>query len=268
MILTGPSGSGKSTLFRAIAGIWPFGAAGSTAPRDASVMLLPQRPYLPLGTLRGALAYPGERRTRSRTPTIADAMQAVGLEHLAARLDDVAIWTQALSGGEQQRVAIVRALLKRPDWLFLDEATAALDEPMEARIYAMLRERLPGTTIVSIGHRTTLLAFHDRHLEMRPGPDGVFTPFESRDAGRRGARGLSCGGAQPRTSASSSGSSTTLSCSLGSVRAMTAVHRLASDGSPAGAARRRGCRRCRRRARSSAARAGRRTTSRLSPLST
>jgi putative ATP-binding cassette transporter len=179
-IVTGASGSGKSTLFRAVAGIWPFGRGRIEAPRDATMMLLPQRPYIPLGTLRGALAYPCPADAYGDAE-IASAMQAVGLGHLAARLDDEAIWTQALSGGEQQRVAVVRALLKKPDWLFLDEATAALDEPMEARIYAILRERLPGSTLVSIGHRKTLLAFHDRHLEMTPDAEGAFTP---QDVGR------------------------------------------------------------------------------------
>jgi putative ATP-binding cassette transporter len=108
-----------------------------------------------------------------------EAMEAVGLGHLVPRLDEERHWTQALSGGEQQRVAVVRALLKKPDWLFLDEATAALDEPMEEKIYAILRERLPGTTIVSIGHRKTLLGFHDRHLEMRPDAEGIFVPGDA-----------------------------------------------------------------------------------------
>ena len=177
-ILTGPSGSGKSTLFRALSGIWPFGSGRVEVPRGARMMTLPQRPYIPLGTLRGAMAYPDPPGAVVEADLVS-AMKAVGLDHLIPRLDDDAIWTQALSGGEQQRVAIVRALLKRPDWLFLDEATAALDEPMEAQVYALLRERLPDTTLVSIGHRTTLLGFHDRKVEMRPGADGAFTPAEA-----------------------------------------------------------------------------------------
>lgn len=177
-ILTGPSGSGKSTLFRALAGIWPFGSGRVEIPRGARVMTLPQRPYIPLGTLRGAMAYPDPPGAVVEAELVS-AMQAVGLDHLIPRLDDDAIWTQALSGGEQQRVAIVRALLKRPDWLFLDEATAALDEPMEARVYALLRERLPDTTLVSIGHRTTLLDLHDRRVEMRRRRDGAFEPAEA-----------------------------------------------------------------------------------------
>lgn len=181
-ILTGPSGSGKSTLFRAIAGIWPFGSGRVETPRDTSVMLLPQRPYIPLGTLRGAMAYPGEPGAYPDAD-IAAAMRAVGLDHLVGRLDEAAIWTQALSGGEQQRVAIVRALLARPDWLFLDEATAALDEPMEAQVYDVLRERLPGATIVSIGHRRTLLGLHDRHLAMQSGAGRTFAPVDVEDGG-------------------------------------------------------------------------------------
>jgi putative ATP-binding cassette transporter len=176
-IVTGPSGSGKSTLFRALAGIWPFGRGRVTTPRDETVMLLPQRAYLPLGTLRGALAYPAAPDTVEEAEMV-EAMRAVGLGHLIPRLDEDTIWTQALSGGEQQRVAVVRALLKKPDWLFLDEATAALDEPMEAKVYAILRERLPRTTIVSIGHRKTLLAFHRRHLSMAPGAEGAFAPVD------------------------------------------------------------------------------------------
>jgi putative ATP-binding cassette transporter len=140
-------------------------------------MRLQQRPYVPPGPLRCALAYPGPADAYPDAEIVA-ALEAVGLDHLAGRLDETALWTQALSGGEQQRVAIVRALLARPDWLFLDEATAALDEPMERRIYELLQARLPETTIVSIGHRATLLALHERHLEMRPNADGSYTPMD------------------------------------------------------------------------------------------
>ncbi len=176
-ILTGTSGSGKSTLFRAIAGIWPFGKGRVEVPEGAGVMVLPQRPYIPIGSLHAALAYPEEPEAYGEEE-IAEAMRAAGLEHLIPRLGDEALWSQALSGGEQQRVAIVRALLKKPAWLLLDEATAAMDEPMEQRIYGVLRERLPEATIVSIGHRATLLGLHDRHLEMRANPDGTFTPSD------------------------------------------------------------------------------------------
>jgi putative ATP-binding cassette transporter len=113
---------------------------------------------------------------------LAEALKAVRLPHLVDQLDREDNWGQRLSGGEQQRLAIARALLSRPDWLFLDEATAALDEPTEEAIYGMLRERLAGTTIVSIGHRSTLAAFHDRRLDLTPGRDGIFTPVDLRAA--------------------------------------------------------------------------------------
>jgi len=174
-LLTGPSGSGKSTLLRAIAGIWPFGQGRIGVPEGATVMLLPQRPYLPLGTLRGAVTYPGVAGTYSDA-AIREALAAARLPELVDRLDHEDAWSARLSGGEQQRLAIARALLAKPDWLFLDEATSALDEFTEAALYKMLAERLPGTTIVSIGHRSTLLAMHARHLEMQPRPEGTFAP--------------------------------------------------------------------------------------------
>jgi putative ATP-binding cassette transporter len=139
--------------------------------------VLPQRPYIPLGTLRGAVVYPN---TTDMFPdeAIRDALVAAQLPALVDRLDEVDAWDQRLSGGEQQRLAVARAVLAKPDWLFLDESTAALDEPSEAAIYRMLRERLPGTTIVSIGHRSTLHDLHDRRLDMQPANDGRFVPRE------------------------------------------------------------------------------------------
>ncbi|HVL72744.1 MAG TPA: ABC transporter ATP-binding protein/permease [Beijerinckiaceae bacterium] len=180
-LLTGPSGSGKSTLFRAISGIWPFGEGRILTPDGASMMLLPQRPYIPVGTLRGAVAYPAVHGTYT-DEAIVDALRAVRLEHLVDRLDEDRTWAQTLSIGEQQRLAVARALLARPDWLFLDEATAALDEPLENAIYRIIRERLPDTTVVSIGHRSTLHAFHDRRIDMRRRPDGLFAPVDLREA--------------------------------------------------------------------------------------
>ncbi len=177
-LLSGASGSGKSTLFRAIAGIWPFGKGRVESPKGKTIMLLPQRPYIPIGALKRAFAYPADASAVS-DEEIRAAMSAVGLDHLYPRLDDVDLWSQALSGGEQQRVAIVRALLRKPDWLLLDEATAALDEAMEEKVYKTLRERLPRTTIVSIGHRSTLLALHDRHITMRPNEDETFSPGDA-----------------------------------------------------------------------------------------
>jgi putative ATP-binding cassette transporter len=142
-LLTGPSGSGKSTLLRAVSGIWPYGNGAIEVPQGQSVMLLPQRPYIPMGTLRGAVCYPSVSGTYDDA-AIRDALVAARLPELVDRLDEEDIWPQRLSGGEQQRLAVARALLAKPDWLFLDEATAALDEPSEAAIYRVLAERLPG----------------------------------------------------------------------------------------------------------------------------
>jgi putative ATP-binding cassette transporter len=163
--VTGPSGAGKSTLFRALAGIWPFGSGKVTVPDDVKVMLLPQRPYFPVATLASAVSYPA-RASTFNDAQITDALAAVGLASWAARLNEEGHWNRMLSHGEQQRLAIARALLQAPDYLFLDEATASLDEPAEAALYRMMQERLKGTTIVSIGHRSTLGAFHRRRVEL------------------------------------------------------------------------------------------------------
>ncbi len=175
VLLTGPSGSGKSTLFRAIAGIWPHAAGSIVIPQGARVMLAPQRPYIPMGTLAEAVVYPAGVEDYARAD-IEEALRAARLADFVERLDESNSWGQRLSGGEQQRVAIARALLAKPDWLFLDEATSALDEKLEGEIYRMLSERLPKTTIISIGHRSTLLDYHDRHIEMAAGADGLFAP--------------------------------------------------------------------------------------------
>ena len=163
VLVTGPTGSGKSTLFRAIAGIWPFGSGTVTVPAGARVVMLPQRPYFPVGSLEAAVSYPAVPGTFDGL-RLAEVLVAVGLPGLVARLDEHAHWNRMLSLGEQQRLALARAILLEPDYLFLDEATASLDEPAEAALYRLLRERLPGMTIVSIGHRSTLEAFHRRRL--------------------------------------------------------------------------------------------------------
>ena len=163
--MTGPSGSGKSTLFRAIAGIWPFGTGTIVIPEKAKLMMLPQRPYFPIGALGDAVIYPAAPGT-FETASIRDALIAVGLPVLAERLDEDGHWNRMLSLGEQQRLGLARALLHVPDYLFLDEATASLDEPSEARLYRLLAEKLPQATIVSIGHRSTLDAFHTRKVAM------------------------------------------------------------------------------------------------------
>jgi vitamin B12/bleomycin/antimicrobial peptide transport system ATP-binding/permease protein len=163
VLVTGPSGAGKSTLFRAIAGIWPFGSGRVTVPMDARVMLVPQRPYFPVATLADAITYPA-RAGSFDDAHLADTLTAVGLPGLIPRLHEETHWNRMLSGGEQQRLAIARVLLYAPDYLFLDEATAALDEAAEAMLYRLLQERLPASTIISIGHRSTLGAFHGRRV--------------------------------------------------------------------------------------------------------
>ena len=163
VLVSGPSGAGKSTLFRAIAGIWPFGSGRVSVPMEAKVMLMPQRPYFPLTTLAAAITYPTKAGTFDDA-RLTDVLTAVGLSRLAPRLAEEAHWNRMLSVGEQQRLAIARALLYAPDYLLLDEATSALDEPAEAMLYRLLQERLPGTAIISIGHRTTLAAFHRRRF--------------------------------------------------------------------------------------------------------
>ncbi len=143
VLVTGPSGAGKSTLFRAITGIWPFGSGRVLVPKDAKVMLLPQRPYFPVATLAAAISYPARAGTFDDA-RIAEVIAAVGLPEWSARLDEEAHWNRMLSQGEQQRLAIARALLQEPDYLFLDEATASLDEAAEAELYRLLQERLKG----------------------------------------------------------------------------------------------------------------------------
>ena len=165
-LLSGPSGAGKSTLIRAIAGIWPFGRGKIRVPRGPA-LFLPQKPYLPIGTLREVISYP--------TPAggvddhvLREALEAVGLPELAGRLDEAAHWALQLSPGEQQRIAFARALVQKPDWLFLDEATSAVDEAAETRLYQLVRDRLRGTAVLSVGHRSSLRAFHDRQLVVKP----------------------------------------------------------------------------------------------------
>jgi putative ATP-binding cassette transporter len=167
VLITGRSGAGKSTLFRGLAGIWPFGAGEIDRPAGTS-LFLPQRPYIPLGTLRHAVTYPG-RDPMPDDAAVIDALVSVGLPQLADKLDVEQPWAQTLSGGEQQRLAIARALLIEPDWLFLDEATASLDPAAEAELYDLLKTRLPGTTFISIAHRPTVAKFHERQLEFGEG---------------------------------------------------------------------------------------------------
>jgi putative ATP-binding cassette transporter len=170
VLITGPSGSGKSTLFRMLAGIWPFGRARVRIPEGARLMFLPQKPYIPIGTLRDAVTYPAGAGTYS-DDAIRKVLRSVTLDKLVDDLDQERNWSLSLSGGEQQRLAVARALLHRPDWLFLDEATSAMDESGERLIYELLRERLPKTAIISIAHRPGVAGYHARKLVFVPHGD-------------------------------------------------------------------------------------------------
>ena len=163
VLVTGPSGAGKSTLFRAIAGIWPYWKGRILLPRGARLLFLPQRPYLPIGTLKYATCYP-EDAARMSDMEVAEALRAVGLAQFAAELGREENWAQLLSGGEQQRLAIARALLNKPDWLFMDEPTAALPDDAQDALYQLVKKRLPAATLVSIGHRDAVAQYHARRL--------------------------------------------------------------------------------------------------------
>ena len=173
-MIQGPSGSGKTTLFRVLAGLWPFGRGLIQLPESARLLFLPQKPYLPVGTLREALCFPDSPDAYALV-AIGEALGATGLDHLADRLDEERFWSPVLSPGEQQRLSVARALLLRPDWLFLDEATSALDETMEAKLYGLLRERLPDAAIISVAHKPSVVTYHDRRLVIDPGARRLLT---------------------------------------------------------------------------------------------
>jgi vitamin B12/bleomycin/antimicrobial peptide transport system ATP-binding/permease protein len=170
VLVAGASGTGKSTLVRAIAGLWPWGEGQIEVQKGAKLMMLPQRPYIPIGTLRRAATYPDAADSRS-AEDVAQAFRIVGLEHLVDRIDDAAPWDQTLSGGEKQRLAFGRIFLHRPDIIILDEATAALDPESQDKLMVLLNNELQHTTVISVGHRRELEAFHSRKivLERRRG---------------------------------------------------------------------------------------------------
>ncbi|MBI2739436.1 MAG: ABC transporter ATP-binding protein/permease [Rhodospirillales bacterium] len=170
VLIRGQSGSGKSTIMRAIAGVWPWGRGSVELPRGR-IAFMPQKPYFPLGTLREVMLYPENPEVEDES--LRDALHKVGLDHLRGRLGEEERWDQILSGGEQQRIAFARVLIQKPHWVFMDEATSALDEAGQANVMTLLAEELPGTAVISIGHRPGLEAFHTRELVLEPGDEGA-----------------------------------------------------------------------------------------------
>ena len=173
VLVKGRTGAGKTTVFRVISGIWPFGEGEVVLPKGKKVIVLPQKPYFPIGTLADAITYPEPSGTYSREDMV-KALQLVGMADYASRLDEEGHWNMICSGGEQQRLAIARALLFKPDYMFFDEATASMDEPSEMELYTMLNEEAKDATIISIGHRSSLAQFHDRTLFAEKEPDGHY----------------------------------------------------------------------------------------------
>lgn len=181
VMLAGPAGSGKSTLFRAIGGLWPFASGEVAMPAEERVLFLPQRPYLPIAPLAGALAYPDAPETYG-TERLAQALADCGLGHLVPSLSEERHWSQELSAGEQQRLGFARALLLAPRWLFCDEASSALDEASEKALYGLLVSRLPDTAILSIAHRPALAAFHQRVVRFAPAGQAAGAPYRLAEA--------------------------------------------------------------------------------------
>jgi len=168
LLVMGPSGSGKSTLMRTLAGIWPFGSGSIQLPPQERILFMPQKPYLPLGSLRDALLYPfGSPETTDAE--LASALEHAGLAELFGLRDQTRMWAHVLSLGEQQRLAFGRIFLQRPAWVFMDEATSAIDEPAERELYRTLLELFPQMAIASVGHRSSLLAFHSSRLLLTGG---------------------------------------------------------------------------------------------------
>jgi vitamin B12/bleomycin/antimicrobial peptide transport system ATP-binding/permease protein len=166
VLIVGDSGSGKSTLVRAIAGLWPWGEGQVVMQRDAKLLMLPQKSYVPLGSLRRATTYP---LAADKVPDekVRESLEAVGLGHLIDRIDEEGPWEQTLSGGEKQRLAFARLIIHKPNLIVLDEATSALDPESQEKLMQLLNEQLPEATLISVGHRPELEAFHERKLVLK-----------------------------------------------------------------------------------------------------
>ena len=172
MLVAGESGSGKSTLIRALAGLWPWGAGSITVPRGRSIAFLPQRPYMPKGTLRTVLLYPATEE-KIDDEVIRAALERCGLPHLAKRLGATDDWDRILSGGERQRIAFARLLIQKPDIIVMDEATSALDDDSQNALLKLFEDELASATIISVGHRPGLEDFHDRKIMLERRPAGA-----------------------------------------------------------------------------------------------
>lgn len=183
VLIRGQSGSGKSTIMRAVAGVWPWGRGSIHLPAG-TIAFMPQKPYFPLGTLREVLHYP-QAPEGITDDVLKETLHKVGLDHLKDRLDESERWDQILSGGEQQRVSFARTLVHKPEWIFMDEATSALDDAGQENVLKLLIRELPETSIVSIGHRPGLEAFHTRELTLEPGKAGVGATLRTQPARRR-----------------------------------------------------------------------------------